>query len=511
MDPFNFDHFYLPSSPELVQSERDHIDARISQLELAVVILKKRRNFLSPVSRLSVDVLLNIFECVQNDNEDEFFNVTYPRRRASSPSFLFPLTWIRALTHVCSRWRSLALDTATLWTNITFRNNSVRYATEMLTRTRGARLSIIISLESVTQEANSTLLWNTLKAQMPRIRTLDIHAPEAWYQAHLSEFQASSALETLSVSTRFYNTITLPIQLLQLSSNTLRFLRIASVNFNTQDLHSVIVFPILSKIAMEGPAVRCAGLLSKLSFPLTCAVILRCWDDAGTFQSLTPFLTKFFQSWFAAGRRLNRLELPSRHNLAFSFSETPDVSEQALAVELVSARTSTQLIQHLLPPIALSHPTTVSLCVQELNKVVWNYLAKSCFDVDTLSLFFLEDCRPIWKSLYISRPDRKAYRQGNKEIPIVFPKLTKLELQSLDFSKESSTELRRAVISRSKIGIPLRSIRFIDTWGLRKKYPRNLEAFVDGSVEVSDPKVDEPTESGDEEDSSFSSEDVWMY
>ncbi len=78
----NSELLYVPSSPDLVQLERDRIDARIVDLELELVKLKRRRNALSAVSQLSAEVLLNIFEYIQYNSEDEAFDIAFPIRRA---------------------------------------------------------------------------------------------------------------------------------------------------------------------------------------------------------------------------------------------------------------------------------------------------------------------------------------------------------------------------------------------------------------------------------------------
>ncbi|TFK72247.1 hypothetical protein BDN72DRAFT_342631 [Pluteus cervinus] len=106
--------------PDLVELERSRIDAeideigaRIADLKLARTALKQRRNTLAPISRLPQDVSRTIFKEVQTGIEPAVKEEAFP---FSNPKTLkSQLPWIRALTHVCSRWREFAINTPTLW------------------------------------------------------------------------------------------------------------------------------------------------------------------------------------------------------------------------------------------------------------------------------------------------------------------------------------------------------------------------------------------------------------
>ncbi|KAI0262708.1 hypothetical protein BC834DRAFT_889975 [Gloeopeniophorella convolvens] len=116
---------------------------------LHVRTLKSRRNSLLPISKLSAELLVRVFV---------------------SHSFQQPhgdggrLGWITT-THVCRRWRQVALDNASLWTAINF-NMGSKWAAEMLSRA-GPR-----PLEVSLQGARSLGDWETVSHHLHHTRTM---------------------------------------------------------------------------------------------------------------------------------------------------------------------------------------------------------------------------------------------------------------------------------------------------------------------------------------------------
>jgi len=107
---------------------RSIIDRDIARLEESIRALKSRRNELSPVSRLPVEILCNIFSFVVNDSDA---NISI---RVRSPK-----SWTNT-SQVSRHWRSTALSAPELWTDIPL--NYPRWAQEMLTRSKMAKLTI---------------------------------------------------------------------------------------------------------------------------------------------------------------------------------------------------------------------------------------------------------------------------------------------------------------------------------------------------------------------------------
>ena len=114
--------FTLCSAGDPLDEKRSIIDRSIARLEESIRALKSRRNELSPISRLPVEVLCNIFKFSLDEN----------RERG-------PESWTN-FSQVSQHWRSSALNAPELWTNIPL--NYPRWAQEMLIRSKMAKLTI---------------------------------------------------------------------------------------------------------------------------------------------------------------------------------------------------------------------------------------------------------------------------------------------------------------------------------------------------------------------------------
>ncbi|KAF8803469.1 hypothetical protein BYT27DRAFT_7195760 [Phlegmacium glaucopus] len=131
------------------------IDREIAWLEESIRSLKSRRNKLSPISRLPSEILCNVFSFIED------------RTMVLDRS---PETWIN-FSRVSQHWRSLALSTPELWTNIPIRYP--QWAEEMLVRSTMAKLTMRIGLIYST---NSRVLdpIRLCLSQMIRVKEIDI-------------------------------------------------------------------------------------------------------------------------------------------------------------------------------------------------------------------------------------------------------------------------------------------------------------------------------------------------
>jgi hypothetical protein len=105
---------------------RSIIDRNIARLEESIRALKSRRNELSPISRLPIEILCNIFK--------------FSLAACWTPE---PESWTN-FSQVSRHWRSSALSAPELWTNITV--GYPRWTQEMLIRSKKAKLTIRSSL-----------------------------------------------------------------------------------------------------------------------------------------------------------------------------------------------------------------------------------------------------------------------------------------------------------------------------------------------------------------------------
>ena len=82
----------------------------MGRLHQYVEDVKSFRNTLLPVARLPEDVLIHIFCAVRGHND-------YEKYRSYPIPDTFPQSWLW-LTHVCRRWREIALRYSLLWTQV---------------------------------------------------------------------------------------------------------------------------------------------------------------------------------------------------------------------------------------------------------------------------------------------------------------------------------------------------------------------------------------------------------
>ena len=150
-------------------TEQDHlrktIDDEIKASERVTQQLKYRRNALAPISRLPPETLAEIFSLLPF-SDDDYEGVIYLQR-------------IR-VTHVCHRWREIALRFPYLWNHIDFTILSLAGITEILARAKMAPLHF---------EAEITP-WN--KARFNAFRTqLKAHISHTRHIAISGEFQTT--------------------------------------------------------------------------------------------------------------------------------------------------------------------------------------------------------------------------------------------------------------------------------------------------------------------------------
>jgi hypothetical protein len=142
---------------------RSIIDRDIVRLEENIRALKSRRNELSPISRLPVELLCKIFSLIGDDNGISYFKLG--RFRESWSNF----------SQVSRHWRSSALSAPELWTKIPL--NYPRWAQEMLLRSKMAKLTIRSgsSFESSNPKKYTEIVKSCLN-QMIRVEEIKLTA-----------------------------------------------------------------------------------------------------------------------------------------------------------------------------------------------------------------------------------------------------------------------------------------------------------------------------------------------
>ncbi|KAI0277173.1 hypothetical protein BGY98DRAFT_934577 [Russula aff. rugulosa BPL654] len=109
------------------------VDKEVDATRQLLLSLLTRRNALAPISLLPPEILARVFHLLALDEPPNGIKPT--------------LGWIRT-THVCRHWRQVALDDSSLWARIPCIDSGLDTAliSEMLTRSRNAPLEIDISI-----------------------------------------------------------------------------------------------------------------------------------------------------------------------------------------------------------------------------------------------------------------------------------------------------------------------------------------------------------------------------
>ncbi|KDQ51901.1 hypothetical protein JAAARDRAFT_62254 [Jaapia argillacea MUCL 33604] len=150
----------------------------------AILLLRAYRNSLAPISRLPPELLTKIFA---------LDGLGWEAGRAQPCRNL----WLR-VTHVCRRWRVIALSSPTLWTHPLIAFPS--WFPEMLRRSRGAPLVV-----DATQAVVRPTQFREIFGQVHRIRELRIHNDYPELKAILQSLPIRHApiLESLFVRIRY--------------------------------------------------------------------------------------------------------------------------------------------------------------------------------------------------------------------------------------------------------------------------------------------------------------------
>ena len=111
------------------QGAQNIIDKQISKHERSIIALKTLRNTFSPISRLPTEVLCHIFYFTQEQQR------------------YFVLSWIK-VTYVSRQWRTVALNSPNLWTNLPFGYG--HWISVMLERSKKANLTAELDLSNRT-------------------------------------------------------------------------------------------------------------------------------------------------------------------------------------------------------------------------------------------------------------------------------------------------------------------------------------------------------------------------
>jgi hypothetical protein len=131
----------MEDSPEHL---RRAIDAELKSLEKSARALKLRRNALAPISRLPPETIVIIFS---------FLSLPRDYVRLLTGDEQDSLAWLR-VSHVCHRWREIALNHPRFWSHIDFTTLTLAGVAEVLSRSKMAPLELEANLSCVQWEVS---------------------------------------------------------------------------------------------------------------------------------------------------------------------------------------------------------------------------------------------------------------------------------------------------------------------------------------------------------------------
>ena len=159
------------------------IDHEIKVSERVTQELKSRHNALVPILRLPPETLVEIFSLLSFPADDSEY-----------------LEWI-CVTHVCRRWREIALYSPYLWSHIDFTELSLDGFTEILARAKMSPLHVEAKI-TPRSKARFDALKKQLEAHISHTRHLSICGE---FQAVLERLiSPAPALVSLSLSRSHY-------------------------------------------------------------------------------------------------------------------------------------------------------------------------------------------------------------------------------------------------------------------------------------------------------------------
>ncbi|TFK72248.1 hypothetical protein BDN72DRAFT_836430 [Pluteus cervinus] len=494
-----------------IDMEITEIDARIFELRLARAALRKRRNSLAQVSRLSQDVFRSIFEEVRagiepDIDQQEIFPFSNPRKLKSQ----FP--WIRALTHVCSQWRELALSTPTLWTRI-FLGNS-KLATEMLIRSQAAPISIIVPAGADVQPASRLLVQEALQDHLHRAKHLDLCLPYRRYEEFVTPIlqskPAPNLLEVCSLGVSFLLSsepdMDLPVDLLVDSARSLRHLSLDLCVFPLKRLNTHVSFSSLSSLQVKNGTTRCAELLDFVSLPIPCSLHIITWGPANSlsdYSSLWPSVRRFWEDSpdkeprsLAIGPLDANVYAPTyTHELRMTFWDRDPING-TLAIQLSHLPFSFPEVSNMfisfLSLVPLHHMTHLTVnCV--FQDTFWAYVGNSCRQITHLRIG-VSNLDTILGTVHIRGQLRFAgtgdgitlnsleREEALSAIPVRLPELVSVTFTVMRMPVEHLDRLEECLVVRRLLGKELHSLAFENVIGIEAEQANDLSRYVKDEI-----------------------------
>lgn len=165
----------------------DSIDQQLAEAEALVMQLRQKKNERALISRLPVEILIQVFSYYSASDR-------HPHVR-----FRTPPPWL-AVTHVCQRWRQAAISSPFLWADIITTN--YRWAEEMLERSRDVPVHITVDDAGSVHTPSDVRAARLLFSKIHRAQSLVMTCADTILACMpiLFEAEAAPLLEELTIT-----------------------------------------------------------------------------------------------------------------------------------------------------------------------------------------------------------------------------------------------------------------------------------------------------------------------
>jgi len=162
-------------------------DLQIADLRESVLVLNSQRDDHAPISRLPVEIVIEIF--------------LLHRKNMMRKCGLQTIDWI-GITHVSRLWREIALNCSGLWISIPF--HKPKWAEEMIARSRHACPIVIAAYDPLEDLEGALLLRRFLQQHLSRVQVLKIDIRPHLLEQLFRDIQPTPVpyLSTLILSTK---------------------------------------------------------------------------------------------------------------------------------------------------------------------------------------------------------------------------------------------------------------------------------------------------------------------
>ncbi|KAK0203752.1 hypothetical protein DFS33DRAFT_829049 [Desarmillaria ectypa] len=357
-----------------LQAYKDTISARRRALEVKEFELEASRH---PVNWLPIELLVDIFLFFVEDDNSAFL-----------------------LTHVCQKWRGVALTTPRLWTCISTRStqwnsNLVALALE---RSCGCLLDVALD-DHITDPSAISLHLETCNGHHKRIRSCTMHAPEFLSVQKLATTMNQLPcvhLRSLSLSVMTKNPIPLGT-IVGLSSDIKFAIPLVHLSLTKVPLTFLSQHLLTNVVTLT------------MSYPPTARLML---TDLTSFLSFMPGLEELVllnTSFVPPPSVVQVIKLPSLRCIEWSYPREALILQLFSALEVPALQRLDLWIDSPNPRYHTSQPTTNVCILPSLEE-----LLVQCTDEDAMGSALRKFAFPVLRKLELTNADERLRLEGTR-------------------------------------------------------------------------------------------------